>query len=55
MTIQELLKILINFIRKKSAGIQRHRFCHSLNSKNENIKTCKVVKQHRGKPFIEIQ
>ena len=26
MTIQELLKILINFIRKKSAGIQRHRF-----------------------------
>ena len=37
MTIQELLKILINFIRKKSAGIQRHRFCHSLNSKNVNI------------------
>ena len=31
MTIQELLKILINFIRKKSAGIQRHRFHHSQN------------------------
>ena len=41
MTIQELLKILLNFIRKKSAGIQRHRFCHSLNSKNDNIQTYK--------------
>ena len=34
-------QILIIFTRKKSAGIQRHRFCHSLNSENENIQTYK--------------
>ena len=35
-----------------------HPFCHSLKSDNENIKVkliSKVVKQHRGKAFIDIQ
>ena len=44
MTFQELLMIIkaSSFsLEKKPAGIQRHHFCHSLNSKNENFQTYK--------------